>query len=84
MTTLLTDAERMERAKGIRRFALKLLAYYVGLLPITFPLMLFQWIGEKADAALDWIDRPAYRWRSAQDELDRQLIRDNRRRAATK
>jgi hypothetical protein len=80
--TLLTTTERMQRAKGIRWLAVKLLSYYLSTLVITLPLSLLEWIGGKAEDALEWIDLPAYRWRNAQDELQRELIRDNRRKAA--
>ncbi len=77
---LLTDAQRLERAKEIRSYATKLLAYYLALLPLTLFLSLVEWLGDRAENALDWIDGPAYRWRSAQNEIDREIIRDNRRR----
>ncbi len=84
MIAMLTYAERLTRVRRIRRYALKLLGYYVILLPMTLPLSLLAWIGERAEAVFEWVDLPAYRMRSAQEELRRELVRDNRRRQRMK
>ncbi len=81
MTQLLTSAERLERARGFRRYAWKLLGYYLLIAVVAVPAELVRWIGDKAEDFLSWLDLPAYRMRSAQEELRRELIRDNRRRA---
>ncbi len=81
MTHLLTPAERLERARGIRRYALKLLGYYLLIAAVACPVGLVRWLGDKAEDFLSWLDLPAYRMRSAQEELRRELVRDNRRRA---
>jgi hypothetical protein len=78
MNALLTQAERLERAKGIRMYAIKLLGYYVAILPLTLPLALLRWIGDKAEDAFGWIDLPAYRWRSAQEDQQAQSRKDGR------
>ncbi len=80
MSQLMTLEQVSAECSGIRRCAKKLLAYYLVCLPVTVPLALLEWIGEKAEAALDWIDGPAYRLRSQQEEHRRALIRDARRR----
>ncbi len=79
--TMLTDKERLERAKRIRVLSIKTLGYYLLVLVPALLLGVFQWLGEKADDAWAWMSTPAYRWRSEQEELRREIIRDNRRRA---
>ncbi len=46
--------------------------YYLGvMLPMSI-LTAIRWVGERADAALDWIELPPYRIRNEMHELNRQ------------